>query len=86
MAEAGYPGVQGGAWFALFAPAGTPPAIIDLLNKAGREAFDAPDVRQRLEPRGVVLVLGTPGELGAHVAADTERWAKVIRDAGIKLE
>jgi tripartite-type tricarboxylate transporter receptor subunit TctC len=86
MAEAGYPGVQGGAWFALFAPAGTPPAIIDLLNKAGREAFNAPEVRQRLEPRGVVLVLGTPAELGAHVAADTERWAKVIRDAGIKLE
>jgi tripartite-type tricarboxylate transporter receptor subunit TctC len=86
MAEAGYPGVQGGAWFALFAPAGTPLAVIDLLNKAGREAFNAPDVRQRLEPRGVVLVLGTPAELGAHVAADTERWAKVIRDAGIKLE
>jgi tripartite-type tricarboxylate transporter receptor subunit TctC len=86
MAEAGYPGVQGGAWFALFAPAGTPPAIIDLLNKAGREAFNAPEVRQRLEPRGVVLVLGTPAELGAHVAADTERWAMVIRDAGIKLE
>jgi len=86
MAEAGYPGVQGGAWFALFAPAGTPLAIIDLLNKAGREAFNAPDVRQRLEPRGVVLVLGTPADLGAHVAADTERWAKVIRDAGIKLE
>jgi tripartite-type tricarboxylate transporter receptor subunit TctC len=86
MAEAGYPGVQGGAWFALFAPAGTPPAVIDLLNKAAREAFTAPDVRQRLEPRGVVLVLGTPAELGAHVAADTERWAKVIREAGIKLE
>jgi tripartite-type tricarboxylate transporter receptor subunit TctC len=86
MAEAGYPGVQGGAWFALFAPAGTPTAVIDLLNKAGREAFNAPDVRQRLEPRGVVLVLGTPGELGAWVAADTERWAKVIREAGIKLE
>jgi tripartite-type tricarboxylate transporter receptor subunit TctC len=65
---------------------GTPPAVIDLLNKAGREAFNAPDVRQRLEPRGVVLVLGTPGELGAWVAADTERWAKVIREAGIKLE
>jgi tripartite-type tricarboxylate transporter receptor subunit TctC len=86
MAEAGYPGVQGGAWFALFAPAGTPPNIIDLLNKAGRDAFNAPDVRQRLEPRGVVLVLGTPAELGAHVAADTARWAKVIGEAGIKLE
>src|SRR4029453_15089894 len=86
MAEAGYRGVQAGAWFAPFAPAGPPTAVIDLLNKAGREAFNAPDVRQRLEPRGVVLVLGTPGELGAWVAADTERWAKVIREAGIKLE
>jgi tripartite-type tricarboxylate transporter receptor subunit TctC len=86
MAEAGYPGVQGGAWFALFAPAGTPPAIVELLNKAGRDAFNAPDVRDKLEPRGVVLVLGSPAELGAWVAADTERWAKVIREAGIKLE
>jgi tripartite-type tricarboxylate transporter receptor subunit TctC len=86
MAEAGYPGVQGGAWFALFAPAGTPPAIIDQLNKAARDAFNAPDVRERLEPRGVVLVLGTPADLGAWVATDTERWAKVIREAGIKLE
>jgi tripartite-type tricarboxylate transporter receptor subunit TctC len=86
MGEAGYPGVQGGAWFALFAPAGTPPAVIDLLNKAARDAFNAPDVRDKLEPRGVVLVLGSPAELGAWVAADTERWAKVIREAGIKLE
>ena len=86
MTEAGYPGVQGGAWFALFAPAGTPPAVIDLLNKAARDAFDSPDVRDKLEPRGVVLVLGSPAELGAWVAADTERWAKVIREAGIKLE
>jgi len=43
-------------------------------------------VREKLEPRGVVLVLGSPAELGAWVAADTERWAKVIREAGIKLE
>jgi tripartite-type tricarboxylate transporter receptor subunit TctC len=86
MTEAGYPGVQGGAWFALFAPAGTPPAVIELLNKAARDAFNAPDVRDKLEPRGVVLVLGSPAELGAWVAADTERWAKVIREAGIKLE
>ena len=86
MTEAGYPGVQGGAWFALCAPAGTPPAVIDLLNKAARDAFNAPDVRDKLEPRGVVLVLGSPAELGAWVAADTERWAKVIREAGIKLE
>jgi tripartite-type tricarboxylate transporter receptor subunit TctC len=86
MAEAGYPEIQGGTWFALFAPANTPTALIDLLNKEARDTFTLPDVRQQLEPRGVTLVLGTPQELGAFVAADTERWAKLIRDAGIKLE
>ena len=86
MGEVGYPEIQGGAWFALFAPANTPTAIIDLLNKEAREAFSLPDVRQQLEPRGVVFVLGTPEQLGNHVAADTERWKKVISEAGLKLE
>jgi tripartite-type tricarboxylate transporter receptor subunit TctC len=86
MAEVGYPEIQGGAWFALFAPANTPRPIIDLLNREGQSIFSLADVRQQLEPRGVVLVLGTPEQLGGHVAADTERWKKVIREAGIKLE
>ena len=58
--EVGYPDVQGGTWFTLLAPANTPPAIIDLLNKEGREAFTSPDVREQREPRGVTLVLGSP--------------------------
>lgn len=86
MAEAGYPEIQGGAWFALFAPAKTPPAIVDLLNKEGQEIFASAEIRQQLEPRGVTLVLGSPQDLGTHVATDTERWAKVIREAGIKLD
>ena len=86
MAEVGYPEIQGGAWFALFAPANTPRAIIDLLNKEAGDAFSLPDVRQQLEPRGVVFVLGTPEQLASHVTADTDRWRKVIREAGIKLE
>jgi len=86
MAEVGYPEIQGGAWFALFAPANTPKAIVDQLNKAAQTIFNLQDVRQQLEPRGVVLVLGTPEQLGNHVAVDTERWKKVIQEAGIKLE
>ena len=86
MAELGYPEIQGGAWFALFAPAKTPPAIVDFLNKEARDAFTSADVREQLEPRGVTLVLGSPQELGTHVATDTARWAKIIREAGIKLE
>ena len=53
-------GVQGGAWFALFAPAGTHACRHRPLNNAARDAFNAPDVRDKLEPRGVVLVLGSP--------------------------
>jgi tripartite-type tricarboxylate transporter receptor subunit TctC len=86
MGEAGYPEIQGGAWFAIFAPANTPRAIIDMLNKEGRDIFTSPDIRQQLEPRGVVFMLGSPEQLGSFVAADAERWRKVIQEAGIKLE
>ncbi len=86
MAEVGYPEIEGGAWFALFAPANTPRAIVDYLNKEGREIFASPDIRQQFEPRGVVFALGTPDQLGSFVKADTERWRKVIQEAGIKLE
>ncbi len=86
MAEAGLPGIEGGAWFALFAPAATPRPIIDWWNREARRAFSEPDVRERFVSQGAVLPLGTPEALGAHVAAETQRWGQVIRSAGIKLE
>jgi tripartite-type tricarboxylate transporter receptor subunit TctC len=86
MAEAGMPGVEGGPWFGLFAPAGTPRPIIDWLNAETKKAFSAPDLRARLEGQGLTLPLGTPEEFGAHVAAETKRWGEVIRRGNIKLE
>ena len=86
MAEAGMPGIEGGPWFGLFAPAGTPRAAIDWLNSETRRVFSAPDMRQRFEGQGLTLPLGTPEEFGAHVVAETKRWGEVIRAGNIKLE
>ena len=85
MAEAGLPTVEGGVWFSLFAPAGTPAPVIAYLNNAGREIFSQPDVRERFESQGLVLPLGPPEQLGAFVAAERTRWGDVIRRAGIKF-
>ena len=86
MAEAGMPGVEGGPWFGLFAPAGTPRAAIDWINNEAKRVFSAPDLKSRLEGQGLTLPLGTPEEFGAHVAAETQRWGEVIRKGNIKME
>ena len=86
IAEAGLPGMEAGAWFGLFAPAGTPPAAVAWMNSEAKKAFDAPDIRERFARQGAVLPLGPPEAFGAHVTAETERWGALIRRAGIKVE
>lgn len=86
MGEAGMPEVQGGAWFALFAPAKTPRAIVDWWNREARRALSEPDARERFVSQGAVLPGGTPEDLTAYIAADTQRWGRVIRAAGIRIE
>ena len=86
MAEAGLPGIEGGPWFGLFAPAGTPRPVIDWINTETRKVFSAPDIRSRLEGQGLTLPLGSPEEFGMHVSAETKRWGEVIRRGNIKLE
>jgi tripartite-type tricarboxylate transporter receptor subunit TctC len=86
MGEAGMPEVQGGAWFALFAPAKTPRSVVDWWNREARRALAEPDARERFVSQGAVLPGGTPEDLTAFIAADTQRWGRVIRTAGIKLE
>ncbi len=86
MAEAGYAEMQGGTWFGLFAPAGTPRPIIDWVNGEARKAFAPPDVRQRFVSQGATLPLGTPEEFAAHTTAERVKWGDVIRRANIRLE
>jgi tripartite-type tricarboxylate transporter receptor subunit TctC len=86
MQEAGFKGVEAGAWFAFFAPAGTPAAAVNWLNRHANEIFAEPAVRDRFIAQGMTLPLGPPAVLQAHVEADTRRWGEVIRRAGIKLQ
>ena len=79
FAELGMPGIEGGPWFGLFAPAGTPRAAIDWVNAEANKAFSSPDLKARLEGQGLTLPLGTPEAFGAHVTAETARWGEVIR-------
>lgn len=86
MAEEGWPQIEAGAWFALFAPAKTPPAIVAWLNKQANEIFSAPDIRESFAARGMLLPLGSPKQLGDHVEAESKRWGDLIRRTGIKME
>lgn len=86
FAEAGLPKVDFSAWFALFAPAGTPPAILDTLNRAAVAAVHTPEVRQKLQEAGF-SVLGTTRADAEHmVRAETERWAAIVKGIGFKAE
>jgi tripartite-type tricarboxylate transporter receptor subunit TctC len=86
FAELGMAGIEGGPWFGLFAPAGTPRAAIDWVNAEARKIFSAPDVNGRLVGMGLTVPLGTPEQFGAHVTAETKRWGEVIRKGNIKIE
>ncbi|MSQ18477.1 MAG: tripartite tricarboxylate transporter substrate binding protein [Betaproteobacteria bacterium] len=84
-AEEGLPDVEGGAWFALYAPAGTPRPVIDWLNREARTAF-ATEAGERLVAQGVSLPLGSPEDLAAFAADEFKRWSSVGRRAAIRLE
>jgi tripartite-type tricarboxylate transporter receptor subunit TctC len=86
MAEAGLPELEGGPWFGLLAPAGTPRPIIDWLNSETKKAFSAPDVRERFIAQGMTLPLNTPEQFASFITADSKRWGEVIRRGNIKME
>ena len=86
MAEAGFPQIEGGPWFGLVAPTGTPRAAIDYLNAEGIKAFSAPDVRNRFLAQGIELPLGTPESFGTYIATEHKRWGEIVRGAGIQPE
>ena len=83
--EAGVPGYVFETWFGLFAPAGTPKAIITRLNQATVKALDMKEVREQLASQGVEADSSTPAELAKLLRDETETWAKVIKSAGIPI-
>jgi tripartite-type tricarboxylate transporter receptor subunit TctC len=85
--EAGVPGYVMATWYGLFAPAGTPPEIVLRLHAETLKAMGSPEVRAKLVEIGVdETVTRTPEEFAAIVRADTARYAKVVKEAGLKLD
>ena len=85
MAESGYPGFEAVPWFGLLAPAGTPQDIIDKVHAETVKVMAMPEIRKKFDELGLESVGNTPAEFAAVIKKETPAWAKVIRDADIKL-
>ena len=83
-AEVGMPDLLILNWYGMVAPARTPPEIIAKLNSITHEAMADPSVKQKLADQGLTLVPDTPDEFRAYIASETQKWAKVIKDAGVE--
>ncbi len=86
VVEAGVPGYEVTVWFGVMAPAGTPRDIVMRLNAESAKIINSPEVRERFSRQGVEPATGTPEQFGALIKSEVARWAKVIKDAGIKAD
>ena len=86
MIEIGYPAFDVVTWFGVLAPAGTPADIVSRLNAEIVRILGMPDVRERLAAQGVDIMTSTPEQYLNYIKTETVRWAKVVRDAGAKLD
>jgi len=84
LAEQGYPNTEASNWYALLAPAKTPPTVIAKLNKAVDDALSDPEIHEKLVKAGATPVGGTPEALGAFMKSEYEKWGKVVAERGIK--
>ena len=80
------PGFEATSWFAMFAPANTPKAVIDRLNAEALRVFKLPEVAERLKTLGLDPVLSSSEELGKYQASEIVKWAKVVKESGAKAE
>ena len=85
-AEVGMPDLKAENWYGMVAPAGTPPAIVAALNRIATEAMADPAVREKLASQGATLVGDSPEHFHEFLATEIEKWAKVIKDAGVATD
>jgi tripartite-type tricarboxylate transporter receptor subunit TctC len=84
FAEAGVKGLVVVNWYGLISPKGTPKPVIDVLNREVVKAMQSPDMAKRLLAEGSSAVGSSPQEFAAHIRAEHDMWAKVIKQAGIR--
>jgi len=86
IAESGYPGFAAESWFGLSAPAGTPAPVVERLHQATVKALGTPELRQKLESVGFVVVASDPKAFTSFVSAEIDKWGKAARASGAKTD
>jgi tripartite-type tricarboxylate transporter receptor subunit TctC len=86
FAESGYPGFEASSWWGILAPVRTPLAVVARLNEELKKAIDDQAVRTRLLTHGATIKLGTPAEANALLMAEIEKWAKVVKATGARVD
>lgn len=86
LIESGYPGAEVSNWFALYAPAGTPPAVVKRLHGAYTQVLKQPEMKAKLEGMGFDFVFVNPDQATDFMRSELVRWARVAAHAGIKAE
>ena len=80
------PGCESSGWYGVGGPTGTPAEIVNKLNNEINAALADPQLKARLADLGGTVIAGSPSDFGSFVAAETEKWAKVVKSASIKPE
>jgi len=84
--EQGLKGFEGYAWQGLVVPTGTPPEVVSSLSKALQTALNSTTVKARLQALGVEPLPGTPAQMGSYAKTEREKWGRVIKQVGVKLD
>lgn len=86
VSEGGLRGFEAGSWYGILVPAGTPPDVVDKLNREIVRIVALPDVQDKLIELGLVPFTNSPADYAAMIKADRDRYATIIKQVGVKLE